>query len=192
MGCFISKMSDNNDTNAIDYDPESSNYNSDARLLSLDIYNCPTFPYTSDYKCRVVSVYDADTMWIVFIHNDTPIKIKLRIFGIDSSEIRGVSAEIKEFSIKVRNYVRQLFNDYTLYECKFQGYDKYGGRLIGDINIGNEWLSEHLLRKNMAIKYTGGTKLTESQWLTFVRDRCDCNKCDCDCDYVQYTDIDLQ
>jgi hypothetical protein len=122
-------------------------------------------------------------MWIVFIHDDTPIKIKLRIEGIDSSELRGVPAEIKNFSIKVRDYVRLLFNDYTLYDCKFQGYDKYGGRLIGDINIEGEWLSEHLLRKNMAVKYTGGAKMTNEQWVSFIGNiRGD--------DYVQCEDVD--
>jgi len=59
-----------------------------------------------NYKAHVEEVYDGDTFTVMIdLGLDTFTLTKVRLFGVDTPEMRG---EDKEFGTKVRDYVRQL------------------------------------------------------------------------------------
>jgi endonuclease YncB( thermonuclease family) len=143
-------------------------------LLTTNFDNIPNFPFKEEYYARVLSVYDGDTITIAFLHDNTIFKYKLRINGIDTPEIRGkdkYSPEYIKKGIEARNFSRMfLLNEdlsplNKLFKVKIKDYDKYGGRIIGDIYINDELLSNLLIENKYAVKYDGGKKMSEKEML---------------------------
>lgn len=114
-------------------------------------------------ECRIIKVYDGDTINIGFlIDNTTPFICSLRLDGIDAPEItlkNGTSKTEKETGLMVRDYIVQLLKDQPTY-CILTKNDKYGGRILGDILYGKKQinLSKHLLELGMVKEYHGQKK----------------------------------
>lgn len=113
----------------------------------------------------VTDVYDGDTLtveagtWPGF-----KWKGGVRVWGIDTPEIRGSCDAEKRLAVEVRDYVRTLLLDETILLCDVSD-DKYGGRVGGwvfykDENGEMRSLADELLRLNYAQPYDGKTKPT--------------------------------
>jgi len=108
-------------------------------------------------EAKVVSVYDGDTIKIVFPLHDTFYKWNCRLTGVDTPEIRTRCKEEKELSYKVRDCLRDKI------------FDKYGRLLIEIMCIGetcsvNDWL----IQNDYAFAYDGGTK---KSWKEFLENK---------------------
>lgn len=98
-----------------------------------------------NYRAEIIAVYDGDTVTakvdLGFLHYQV---MKLRLYGIDTPELRG---EERESGLVVRDIVRSMILDK---EVEIHSYkDKQGkfGRylatiMIGDINL-NQWLIDN-------------------------------------------------
>jgi len=98
-----------------------------------------------NYKAKITKVYDGDTVTaVVDLGFSISFKIKLRLLGIDTPELRG---EERKEGLKVRDIVRNLIlNKEVEIFTKKDKTGKYGRYLatiiIGDLNL-NEWLLEN-------------------------------------------------
>lgn len=110
-----------------------------------------------EYKCKVLSIYDADTMTVevdlgFFIKH----RIKIRLSGIDTPEIRTRNLEEKALAIEARDYVRDLLLDKEVI-INTEKTGKYGRYLAiiryNDININHK-----LIELGYARVYDGGTR----------------------------------
>ncbi len=122
--------------------------------------------------CAITEVYDGDTITVVYIYQKTPLKIKLRLLGIDAPEIKGKDVTVLEHetAIKVRDLLRRwvdLTDPEKIY-LKLKKFDKYGGRFLGDILIKTSakkapptysTLSDFLLELGIVTPYLGDKKL---------------------------------
>ena len=93
--------------------------------------------------CKVISVYDGDTIKVCFYHNNIINKWNIRLIGLDTPELRpsrhipNRDEEIKNAKAS-RDYLRSTLlpskNDTTqkLFYLKCNDFDKYG-RLLGEI-----------------------------------------------------------
>jgi len=111
----------------------------------------PEVGYTYDVK--VVSVYDGDT---ITVNVDLGFKIwankiKVRLWGINTPEIRGGTAETKARGKMVTEYVRDLILDKEVV-MKSLGQGKYG-RWLALIYIDGVELNQHLVDKGYAVEY---------------------------------------
>jgi micrococcal nuclease len=108
-------------------------------------------------KGKVVSVYDGDTVTIVF---DTFglgfFQHNIRLAGIDAPEIRGKSAEEKKAAIDAREYLRTLIDGKEV-SFKVTSTDKYG-RLLATIEYQGADVSDLMLAYGHAKPYSGGTR----------------------------------
>lgn len=129
-------------------------------------------------KCRVCHVYDGDTVHIVILFNDEPIRLPIRLYGIDTPEMSNKD----EFSeaVKARNRLVQLSTDCTiqltdesgsrtkdfinmisqngkLIDVELLGSDKYG-RTLGKLYDHDTCINDVLLQEGFCYKYFGGTK----------------------------------
>lgn len=115
-----------------------------------------------NYKGKVVSVYDADTITIDF---DLGFKIhykdqQCRIYGIDTPELRTKNKKEKELGYKARDYVRKLILGKEL-EFTTHKDDKKGkfGRYLVDVVLPNgKSLAKSLVKKGYAREYHGEKK----------------------------------
>ena len=93
--------------------------------------------------CKVVSVYDGDTIKVCFYHNNIINKWNIRLLGLDTPELRpsrklvNRDDEIKKGKDS-RDYLKSILltpdenNQPKLFYLKCYDFDKYG-RLLGEI-----------------------------------------------------------
>lgn len=113
--------------------------------------------------CKIVDVYDGDTVRGVFEHNGVYNKWTIRMYGYDSPEMRPSRKlenrdEIKKKAVISRDFLRNLVLNKTVgLECK--EFDKYG-RVLGNIYIDelNESVNDYMISNGHGYSYFGGTK----------------------------------
>ena len=133
--------------------------NSDTEELSFN---------NQSIQSKVVSVYDGDTIKCVFPINEKMYKWNCRINGIDTPEIRTRSALEKEAGYKARDFLREkILNKIVTLHC--HDFDKYG-RLLVNVEIDNEDISELMVKLEHAFKYDGGTKRDWDEYLKNKKD----------------------
>jgi micrococcal nuclease len=100
-------------------------------------------------KCNYVT--DGDTIHVIFKIFNTYMKFKIRLYGIDTPEIRTNDEEEKKRGYDAKEFVQSMvLNKLVLVRC--YNFDNFG-RLLADIYIDDICLNTILLEKNMAKKY---------------------------------------
>ena len=133
--------------------------------------NVKEFSFEGETKvAKVVSVYDGDTVKVVFPVLRKLFKFNCRISGVDTPEIRTRNKEEKKYGLMVRDKLREkILNKVVTIKCG--DFDKYG-RLLIDIKergaLTEETVSEWLVKNNYAFEYDGGTKQDWSVYLTTI------------------------
>lgn len=115
---------------------------------------------------KVVSVYDGDTVKVIFPLNDTLYKWNCRLIGIDTPEIRTRCSVEKQYGYKVRDCLRsKILNKVINVICG--DLDKYG-RLLVTLQCVDEECSvnQWLIDNDYAFSYDGGTKRSWSEHLS--------------------------
>jgi micrococcal nuclease len=110
--------------------------------------------YKTDAK--VVSVYDGDTVHVVFHYFDKFYKWTCRISHVDTPELRTKDAEEKKKGYEARDKLRELILGKTVQLSCYE-FDKYG-RLLVEIETEGVKVHEWLIQQGHAKKYEGGTK----------------------------------
>jgi endonuclease YncB( thermonuclease family) len=82
--------------------------------------------------------------------------MSLRILGIDTPELHGKCLEEIKKAQDARDFLKGYLKG-KQYTIVLKGRDKYF-RLLGDIKVGNELISEVMLKNGHAIVYQGKTK----------------------------------
>jgi endonuclease YncB( thermonuclease family) len=127
----------------------------DAPLFSLQNQKLP---------CKVKSVYDGDTLTVIFPFNNSYYKSNLRLLGIDTPEIKTKNLSEKQAGLLAKEWLTKKIQDKIIYVA-FEKEDKYG-RLLGVIyekpgmNDFKHSINQMLIDENLAITYNGGKKQT--------------------------------
>jgi len=140
--------------------PECTDENT--RWLSLEGLIC---------ECKVLSVYDADTVTIALHWNNNIYKVKCRLFGIDSAEKRTKNQDEKKAALEATKWLQNIILDKIIW-VKCGKWGKYGGRMLGELylnkkDIDSEFKSSinNLIVKNGFAYYYNGKKEKEfSEW----------------------------
>ena len=102
-----------------------------------------------NYKAKITDVYDGDT-----VTADVDLgfymmqrKVKIRLYGIDTPELRAKEPHLRLAAQHARDALRKIVLNQTVV-LKCYGKGKYGRWLceifVGDVNI-NQWLIEQKL-----------------------------------------------
>lgn len=120
-------------------------------------------------QCKVIDVYDADTVTIVLNWNSSMYKVKCRLFGIDSAEKRTKNKEEKALSLEATEWLKSvIYNKVIWVKCGKWG--KYGGRMLGVLYLSEEDLKNDksinysIVEKGYAYKYDGKKKKKFADW----------------------------
>lgn len=117
--------------------------------------------HSTEYNYKILRVIDGDTVVIEAPYLPDPLKkeISLRITGIDTPEkdFRAKCDQENELGHNATAYTESLINNAKSYTIDIQGEDKYF-RLLGDIIIDGERISQKLIKKHYAREYDGGKK----------------------------------
>ena len=130
----------------------------------------PEFSFKEHTKqAKVVSVYDGDTVKVVFPLQEKLYKWNCRMNGIDTPELRTRNKLEKARGYFVRDKLREkILNKVVIIKC-FE-FDKYG-RLLISIYCDDDKLSvnQWLIDNDYAFKYDGGTKKDWGEYLAFKK-----------------------
>tara|TARA_Y100000310_G_scaffold231359_1_gene233883 strand:+ start:1157 stop:1519 length:363 start_codon:yes stop_codon:yes gene_type:complete len=116
--------------------------------------------YLYHYKAEVISVYDGDTITIMMDMGMSHFaRIKVRLLGIDTPEIRTRDLEEKKLGLSARDYLRERLMDKTII-IKTVKKGKFG-RWLGIIwlldekalDTMHESINDELIRTGHAVKY---------------------------------------
>ena len=138
---------------------------------------CPYFTLEGQIiECKVVKVYDGDSIHVVFPYFNKMYKWSCRLSGIDTPEIRTSSDIEKKYGYMVRDKLYdKIYNKVIIIKCG--EYDKYGRLLckIFDSNDSLEKITSNnsfqlsinnwLICNKYAFPYNGGTKQSWEDYL---------------------------
>jgi endonuclease YncB( thermonuclease family) len=129
--------------------------------LATPVYAQKT-PVGVTYDAKVIKVSDGDTVQIEAPWVPAPIKkqISVRIYGVDTPE-KGFRAQCpaedakgQAASVFTKDLVAKATKvQYTLYD-----WDKYGGRVLGDMILDGKSLRAQLIAAGFAREYFGEAK----------------------------------
>lgn len=83
------------------------------------------------YPGVVDSVHDGDTVYAKLdVGFDLTVYARIRVFGINAPELKTAAG------VAARDYVRSLLPEGVAVRVRSHGWDKFGGRIDGDIAFG--------------------------------------------------------
>ena len=111
---------------------------------------------------EITRVIDGDTVEIAvdFLPSPLPPKLSIRVMGIDTPEkapraqCDAEAAHAKKASAFTKNAVANALE----VDIKILKWDKYGGRVLGDVYLDHQSLAESLVSAGLARHYKGDAK----------------------------------
>ena len=127
--------------------------------------NIKEFSFIGDIKeAKVVSVYDGDTIKVVFKFADKLYKWNCRLEHVDTPELRTKNVKEKKYGYIVRDKLREkILNKVVNIKCN--EFDKYGRLLIEILQDDDITINQWLIDNKYAFKYEGGTKKNWEEYL---------------------------
>ena len=120
----------------------------DESIASSDLFNL-----TPD---QVVDVYDGDTFKIDLpsMHPLFGDDLSIRLFGVDTPEMRGTTDEVKELAMQAQQVTEKALKGASKIELRNPQRGKYF-RIVSEVWIDGESLAEMLKKKGLAKDYDG-------------------------------------
>lgn len=111
------------------------------------------------YRATIVRVIDGDTVDVdIDLGFDVTLKNqRVRLIGIDSSEVRTRDAAEKERGLAAKAFVETLIpvgTEHLLISREYHGERGKFGRIIGDFEISNGTLTQAILDAGHAVPVT--------------------------------------
>lgn len=139
--------------------------NSDSNYSASCLHGPKTF------KCvKYLKNYDGDTVTfnISGIHPLFGQKINVRLYGVDTPEIRTKNLCEKKQARVAKKLVSNLLKNAKRIDLENVKRDKYF-RILADITFDNQSLSDVLIKNKLAYSYFGKTKL-KPNWCNLERE----------------------
>ena len=138
------------------------------RKLLLLLLAIPTLalaqkaPKGVTYDAQILRVSDGDTIVIAAPFLPQPLKPELavRIYGVDTPE-KGHRAQCPAEAQRgemATQFTKQLVSTGQRFQVTLYGWDKFGGRVLGDITVNGQSVRSGLIANGLAREYYGEAK----------------------------------
>jgi endonuclease YncB( thermonuclease family) len=122
----------------------------------------PKQPQGVMYDAQILRVSDGDTIVIAAPFLPQPLKPELavRIYGVDTPEkgFRGQCDSEKQRGEAASVFTKNLVKASQQRQVVLYGWDKFGGRVLGDIILNGQSLRAQLIANGFAREYYGDAK----------------------------------
>jgi endonuclease YncB( thermonuclease family) len=127
------------------------------RILSLFLLSFSV--YADSITLRVVSVYDGDTIKCSTALLPYPLSnISVRLKNIDTPELRGKCEKEKQLAKQAKARLKELTQNSHYIKIDNVEWDKYGGRILGNVIVNGKDVSAILISEGLGRKYNGEAK----------------------------------
>ena len=137
-------------------------------LLTIALLFCTSSIYAQKtpqgvlYDAKIIRVTDGDTVVIAAPYLPAPIKpeIAVRVFGVDTPEkgFRGQCDSEKQRGEAASVFTKNAIASTQKHQVILYGWDKFGGRVLGDIILNGVSLRAELIKNGFAREYYGDAK----------------------------------
>jgi len=114
------------------------------------------------YDYKITRVIDGDTVAFQADFLPAPLKkeLSIRIYGVDTPEksFRGQCEKEKQMGEEASKFTKMVLKKATRVQVVIMGWDKYGGRVLGDVLIEGNSLRKLLIQQGYAREYYGDKK----------------------------------
>ena len=119
-------------------------------------------PQGVTYDAKIVRVNDGDTVVIAAPFLPAPLKpeLAIRIFGVDTPE-KGFRAQCPQEDQRGQAatvFTKNAVASTQKHQVVLYGWDKFGGRVLGDLILNGVSLRAELIRNGYAREYFGEAK----------------------------------
>jgi endonuclease YncB( thermonuclease family) len=119
-------------------------------------------PQGVTYDANILKVSDGDTIVIAAPFLPAPLKPQLavRIFGVDTPE-KGFRAKCEsenQRGLAASEFTKKLVGASQKRQVTLYDWDKFGGRVLGDIILDGKSLRQQLIANGFAREYFGDAK----------------------------------
>jgi endonuclease YncB( thermonuclease family) len=119
-------------------------------------------PQGATYDAQIVRVNDGDTVVIAAPFLPAPLKPELavRIYGVDTPE-KGFRAQCSSEDARGKaatEFTKSAVSNSSKRQVVLYGWDKFGGRVLGDILLNGQSLRTMLIQNGFAREYYGEAK----------------------------------
>jgi micrococcal nuclease len=139
------------------------------RIITILIAACMVLPALAQkqkigvtYDANITRVIDGDT--VAFEANWLPEPLKkelsIRVFGVDTPE-KGFRAKCASEDARgqaASAFTKQMINQSQKRQVVLMDWDKYGGRVLGDVLLNGQSLRIMLIQNGYAREYYGDAK----------------------------------
>lgn len=119
-------------------------------------------PVGVTYDTTIVRAVDGDTIVIAAPYLPAPLKPELgvRIFGVDTPEkgFRGKCESEKQRGEQASTFTKDVIAATKKHQVVLYDWDKFGGRVLGDILLDGMSLRALLIKNGFAREYFGDAK----------------------------------
>ena len=117
------------------------------------------------YTWKLVKVIDGDTVKfeVGFLPKELGNNIAVRVLGIDTPEKapRAKCEKEAELGKKATEFTKKVVTEAKVIDVQLKSWDKYGGRVLGNITLDGKDLTKLLIDAGLARAYFGEKK---SDW----------------------------
>jgi endonuclease YncB( thermonuclease family) len=117
---------------------------------------------SATYDAQIIRVSDGDTIVIAAPFLPAPLKPELavRIFGVDTPEKghRAQCPQETERALVASKFTTHALQSHPKHQVIIYGWDKFGGRILGDILVNGQSIRQGLISNGLAREYYGDAK----------------------------------
>ena len=138
------------------------------KILALLFSIAIAFPVTAAekiavaYDYKITRVIDGDTVAFEATFLPDPLKkeLSIRVFGVDTPEKghRALCPKEAELGEAASKFTKGLLAESKTQQVTLMDWDKYGGRVLGDVILDGKSLRAMLIEKGYAREYYGDAK----------------------------------
>lgn len=128
-------------------------------IYEVDVTKVDKVPHKDKaVKYKIVKIYDGDTVHVVFLYGNEPIRFAIRILGIDTPEMKSKNPLEKQAAQRCKEV---LESELSKENCTLviRNHDKYGGRLLADFyDEDGKNIAEKMISRGFGRSYNGEKK----------------------------------
>lgn len=133
-----------------------------AVFFTTSTANAQKAPQGVTYDAKIIRVNDGDTVVIAAPFLPSPLKPELavRVFGVDTPE-KGHRAQCPSEDQRgqaATAFTKNAVASTQRHQVTIYGWDKFGGRILGDMILNGVSLRQELIRNGFAREYYGDAK----------------------------------
>ena len=114
------------------------------------------------HDLKIIRVIDGDTVEFEapFLIDPLPKKLSIRVWGVDTPEksFRAKCEKEAAMGAEATKFTKDLVANAKTTQISIYQWDKFGGRVLGDVIIDGNSLTQMLLEKGYAREYYGDAK----------------------------------